>query len=71
MERMRVIREQSIVTPPLKALTCPSSDDPMPKGTIGARWRAATFMIALTSPVPVGKTTTSGAAWSCHDSPWL
>src|SRR5947207_7252770 len=69
IERMRVILEKSIVTPPLKALTCPSSEDPMPKGMIGARWRAATVMIALTSSVCVGKTTTSGAACSCHDSP--
>ena len=36
----RFIRERSIETPPSTALTCPSSDEPAPNGTIGAPTRA-------------------------------
>jgi hypothetical protein len=62
------MRDRSIDTPPLIALTWPSSDDPAPKGTTGAPWHAAIFITALTSSVVSGKTTTSGSPGSCQDS---
>ena len=67
----RFMRERSTETPPATALTCPSSDEPAPNGTTGARCRAATFTTSLTSSVLSGKTTTSGWPGGCHDSLWL
>src|SRR5688572_9034865 len=69
--RTRFIRDRSIETPPLTALTCPSSDDPAPNAITAAPWRAAALTMALTSSVVSGKTTTSGAPGACHDSLWL
>lgn len=65
------MRDRSIEIPPCIALTWPSSEEPMPNGTIGARCREAACTIALTSSVLTGKTTASGAPAACHDSPWL
>jgi hypothetical protein len=65
------IRVISIDTPPDIAFTCPSSDEPAPKGTIGAPYGAAAATMPHTSSVLVGKTTISGSAGGCHDSPWL
>ena len=62
------MRERSIEIPPSTALTCPSSDEPAPKGTTGAPARAAARRIALTSSVDSGYTTTSGTPAGCQDS---
>src|SRR4029453_12913394 len=53
------------------ALTWPSSELPMPNGTIGRRCFAQTLTMSATSSVDCGKTTASGSPGACHDSPWL
>jgi hypothetical protein len=53
------------------ALTWASSELPMPNGMIGTPCAAHTATTRLTSSVVSGKTTASGGAAACHDSPWL
>jgi len=48
--------------PPFKGTTWPSSDVPMPKGTIGHLCFAHIFTRAETSSVLFGKATASGMA---------
>ena len=49
------MREQSSDTPPCGALTWPSSDEPIPKGTIGASRLAQIFTRSITSSRDFGE----------------
>ena len=51
---MPFIRLVSIDTPPDGALTCPSRDVPVPKGTIGTSEAAQSLTISETSAVVRG-----------------
>ena len=53
--RTLFIREQSSDTPPCGALTWPSSDEPMPNGTIGASCLAQSFTRSITSSLRFGE----------------
>ena len=58
-------------TPPCTAWTCPSSEEPAPNGTTGARCFAAIATMALDLVGVGGKDDDVGGAGTCHDSPWL
>ena len=53
--RIVFIRERSSDTPPCGALTWPSSDEPVPNGTIGASCRAQSFTRSITSSRDLGE----------------
>src|SRR3984957_14339998 len=68
--RTLFMRERSSETPPCGALTWPSSDEPIPKGTIGASWRAQSLVRSITSSLVSANTTASGGSFLSQVSVW-
>jgi hypothetical protein len=57
---------KSIDTPPCGALTCPSSEVPVPNAITGTRWLAQMRTVCCTSAADWGKTTASGGSLAIH-----